>query len=61
MSSRALVELNLLDEAGLRVFTDDPPAGVLGLSSALAKAGKVTAYQAAALYQKKGRDQLVGN
>ena len=35
--------------------------GVLGLSRALVKAGKLTPYQAAAVYQKKSRGLLIGN
>ncbi len=35
--------------------------GILGLSAPWSRTGKVTAYQAAAVYQKKGRGLLVGN
>jgi serine/threonine protein kinase len=59
--ARQLIELGLIDEAELQAFADDSAQGVLGLSRALVNAGKLTAYQAAAVYQKKGRGLLIGN
>jgi hypothetical protein len=59
--SRQLIELGLIDEAELPAFAADSAQGVLGLSRALVNAGKLTAYQAAAVYQKKGRGLLIGN
>ena len=59
--SRALVEIGLIDEAELASFAADSAQGVLALSRTLVKAGKVTAYQAAATYQKKSRGLLIGN
>jgi len=59
--SRQLIELGLTDEAELGAFAADSAQGVLGLSRALVKAGKLTAYQAAAVYQNKGRGLLIGN
>jgi serine/threonine protein kinase len=59
--SRALVEIGLIDQAELESFAADSAEGVLGLSRALVKAGKLTAYQAAAVYQKKSRGLLIGN
>jgi serine/threonine protein kinase len=58
---RALVEIGLIDQAELESFAADSAEGVLGLSRALVKAGKLTAYQAAAVYQKKSRGLLIGN
>jgi serine/threonine protein kinase/tetratricopeptide (TPR) repeat protein len=59
--SRALIEIGLIDEAELEAFAADSTEGVLGLSRALVKAGKLTPYQAAAVYQKKSRGLLIGN
>jgi serine/threonine protein kinase/tetratricopeptide (TPR) repeat protein len=59
--SRALIEVGLIDEAELESYAADSAEGVLGLSRALVKAGKLTPYQAAAVYQKKSRGLLVGN
>ncbi len=59
--SRALIEIELIDEAELEAYAADSAEGVLGLSRALVKAGKLTAYQAAAIYQKKSRGLLIGN
>jgi serine/threonine protein kinase len=56
-----LVEFGLIGAAELERFTADSADGVVGLSRALVKAGKLTAYQAAAVYQKKGRGLLIGN
>jgi serine/threonine protein kinase len=57
----ALKEIGLIDGAELEQFAADSAEGVLGLSRALVKAGKLTSYQAAAVYQKKSRGLLVGN
>jgi serine/threonine protein kinase len=59
--SRLLVEIGLISDQELKTFAALSPEGVLGLSRALVKAGKLTAYQAAAIYQKKSRGLLVGN
>ena len=59
--SDALLEIGLIDQAELDSFAADSAEGVLGLSRALVKAGKLTPYQAAAVYQKKSRGLLVGN
>ncbi len=60
---RAVLEFGLATEDELDGLTADVPAsaGVLGLARALQKAGKLTAYQAAALYQRKSRGLLIGN
>jgi serine/threonine protein kinase len=57
----ALVQLGLIDGAELERFAADAAQGVLGLSRALVQAGKLTSYQAAAVYQKKSRGLLIGN
>ncbi len=57
----SLVEVGLIDEADLQSFAADSAEGVLGVSRALVKAGKLTPYQAAAIYQNKSRGLLVGN
>ena len=59
--SRDLIEIGLLDQAELDGFAADSAEGVLGLSRALIKAGKLTSYQAAAVYQQKSRGLLIGN
>ena len=59
--SRLLVEIGVISDFELRAFAEVSPEGVLGLSRALVNAGKITAYQAAAIYQKKSRGLLVGN
>ena len=56
-----MIEIGLIDEAELESYAADSAEGVLGLSRALVKAGKLTAYQAAAVYQKKSRGLLIGN
>ena len=57
----ALVEIGLIDAAELKRFAADSSEGVLGLSRALVKAGKLTPYQAAAVYQNKSRGLLIGD
>jgi serine/threonine protein kinase len=59
--SRALVDINLISDEELKNFAADSAEGVLGLSRALVKAGKLTPYQAAAVYQKKSCGLLIGN
>ena len=57
----ALTEIGLIDAAELERFAVDSAEGVVGLSRALVKAGKLTPYQAAAIYQNKSRGLLIGN
>jgi serine/threonine protein kinase len=57
----ALTEIGLIGAAELERFAADSTEGVLGLSRALVKAGKLTPYQAAAVYQNKSRGLLIGN
>ncbi len=59
--ARAVIEIGLISEEELASHAADSAEGVLGLSRALVKAGKLTPYQAAAVYQKKSRGLLVGN
>jgi len=59
--SRALVEIGLIGDEELKTFAASSAEGVLGLSRALVTAGKLTRYQAAAVYQKKSRGLLIGN
>jgi serine/threonine protein kinase/tetratricopeptide (TPR) repeat protein len=55
-----LIELGLITSGELAAFQVDPSAGVLGLAQALARCGRLTPYQSAAIYQKKSRGLLVG-
>ena len=57
----ALIDIGILDSTELKRFAADSSEGVLGLSRALVKAGKLTPYQAAAVYQKKSRGLLIGD
>jgi serine/threonine protein kinase len=57
----ALVDAGLINAAELAGFTADAAAGVLRLSLALVRAGKLTSYQAAAVYQKKSRGLSIGS
>jgi serine/threonine protein kinase/tetratricopeptide (TPR) repeat protein len=59
--SRALVEIGLVTSTELKRVAAESSGGVLPLSRALVKAGKLTAYQAAAVYQKKSRGLVLGN
>ncbi len=59
--SGSLVEIGLIEAAELEHFAVNSAEGVLALSRALVKAGKLTGYQAAAVYQKKSRGLLIGN
>jgi serine/threonine protein kinase/regulation of enolase protein 1 (concanavalin A-like superfamily) len=58
--ARALVEIGAVDKADLDSFAATG-GGVADLARALVEAGKLTPYQAAAVYQKKGRALLIGN
>jgi serine/threonine protein kinase len=58
--SRALVEIGLLSDRELQRFSASSSVGVLGLARALVRAGKLTPYQAAAVYQRKARSLVVG-
>ena len=60
---RALVEIGLIAKQELETLAAKmaPAEGVLGLARVLQNAGKLTAYQAAALYQRKSRGLLIGN
>jgi hypothetical protein len=53
--ARKLIEIGLIDAAELARIAVHSAKGVLELSRALVKAGKLTPYQAAAVYQKKSR------
>ncbi len=57
----ALIDIGLIDVAALERYAAGSADGVLGLSRALVKAGYLTPYQAAALYQNKSRGLLIGN
>ena len=57
----ALVEVGLVDAETLAPYLTVPYASVLELARALVDAGKLTAYQAAAVYQGKSRGLWVGN
>ncbi len=60
---RALVEHGLVTDEELAHFTaaTPPGEGVLELARTLVTAGKLTAYQSAALYQRKGRSLVIGH
>jgi serine/threonine protein kinase len=58
---RSLLKLGLVTSTELERFAADSAEGVLGLSRALVNVGKLTPYQAAAIYQKKARGLLIGN
>ncbi len=59
----ALIEIGLFDETELDALASAIPEseGVLGLARILQQAGRLTRYQAAALYQRKSRGLLIGN
>jgi serine/threonine protein kinase/WD40 repeat protein/tetratricopeptide (TPR) repeat protein len=59
--SRSLVDLGIIGAEELRSIAAATSEGVLGLSRALVQAGRLTPYQAAAVYQKKSRGLLIGN
>ncbi len=58
---RTLGEMELLDQAEIESFGAASAEGVIGLSRVLVKTGKLTPYQAAAIYQKKSRGLVIGN
>ena len=60
---QALIDIGLFDETELDILAAGVPEsqGVLGLARLLQQAGRLTAYQAAALYQRKSRGLLIGN
>ncbi len=58
--SRALIEIGLIDPAELDAIAAESAQDVVGLSRALVKAGRLTPYQAAAVYQNKSRGLLIG-
>src|SRR5271165_5348231 len=60
---RALVDIEVVVADELEIVAAGVPEseGVLGLARALQRAGRLTAYQAAALYQRKSRGLLIGN
>src|SRR5262249_31404811 len=59
--ARTLIEIGLIDAADLARIAVHSARGVLELSRALVKAGKLTPYQAAAVYQRKSRGLLIGD
>ena len=59
--ARVLVEVGLVDAETLAPYLTVPYASVLELARALVNAGKLTAYQSAAVYQGKSRGLLIGN
>ncbi len=60
---RAVIDIGLIDETELETLASTIPGseGVLGLARVLQQAGRLTRYQAAALYQRKSRGLLIGN
>ncbi len=60
---RALVEIGIIGEDELDGLSAGVPQseGIVGLSRALQAAGRLTPYQAAAIYQRKSRGLLIGN
>ncbi len=60
---RTLVDIEIVGAEELEILAAGVPAseGILGLARALQRAGRLTAYQAAALYQRKTRGLLIGN
>ncbi len=57
---QTLIELGLISGTELRAFEVDASLGVLGLARSLVRAGRLTPYQSAAIYQKKSRGLLIG-
>ncbi len=57
---RVLIELGIIGSDELGAFEMDPSSGVLGLARVLVRAGRLTSYQSAAIYQKKSRGLLIG-
>lgn len=58
---RTLTELGLASDAELGAFQVDESLGVLGLARALVRAGRLTPYQSAAIYQRKNRGLVIGD
>jgi len=58
---RAVIELGVVGADELGAFEVDPSSGLLELARALVRAGRLTPYQSAAIYQKKSRGLLIGN
>ena len=58
---RTLIELGLISARELKAYEVDVSLGVLGLARSLVRAGRLTPYQSAAIYQKKSRGLLVGD
>ena len=60
---RALVEIGIISEDELDGLSAGVPEseGIIGLSRALQAAGRLTPYQAAAIYQRKSKGLLIGN
>ena len=60
---RALVEIGIIGEDELDGLSAGVPQseGIVGLSRALQAAGRLTLYQAAAIYQRKSMGLLIGN
>jgi serine/threonine protein kinase len=56
-----LVELGIVEQAELAAFEASKAAGISALARALVEAGKLTPYQASAVYQKKTKGLIVGN
>ena len=59
--ARTLIEIGLIEAVELGRIAVQSPREVLGLSRVLVKVGKLTPYQAAAVYQKKSRGLLIGD
>jgi serine/threonine protein kinase/WD40 repeat protein/Flp pilus assembly protein TadD len=59
--SGALIDIGLIESAELEVLIAAAGEEVLGLSRTLVNNGKLTSYQAAAIYQKKSRGLLIGD
>jgi serine/threonine protein kinase/WD40 repeat protein/tetratricopeptide (TPR) repeat protein len=59
--SSSLIDLGIITPEELASHAATNQEGVVGLSRTLVEAGKLTPYQAAAVYQKKTRGLLVGN
>jgi serine/threonine protein kinase/CubicO group peptidase (beta-lactamase class C family) len=57
---RVLIELGLSTVTELAAYEVDPALGLLGLARSLVRAGRLTPYQSAAIYQKKSRGLLIG-
>lgn len=58
---RSAIELRLIDASQAEALGGDSNDDVVALSRALVGAGKLTPYQAAAIYQNKTRGLVIGN